>query len=185
MGINFETKASKGFSLVPVVLRAILHSELKGLHKNDQNFYSRCLGSQEIARNEVETVLMHTFYGILQEQRGISKKFLFTYFIIFIVTNFQLSLKNKLVSKWLMFYLYFNSNIKREWQLLKPLKNGILMQKSNWRSFCIMHFFTFVLLLFVLRLYHSRFYSSALLFLDFGNIIEEEKYVVVFKWRVS
>ena len=31
---------------------AISYSELKGLHKNVQNFYSRCFGSQEIAKKQ-------------------------------------------------------------------------------------------------------------------------------------
>ena len=41
-------------------IRAVLNSELKGLHEIVKNFYSRCLGSREIAKNEVETVLVDT-----------------------------------------------------------------------------------------------------------------------------
>ena len=51
--------------MLAIQIRAILNSELKGLHENVQNFYSRCLGSQEIDKNEVETVLVDTLYLIL------------------------------------------------------------------------------------------------------------------------
>ena len=48
--------------MLAIQKRAILNSELKGLHQNVQYFYSRCLGSREIAKNEVETVLVDTLY---------------------------------------------------------------------------------------------------------------------------
>ena len=48
--------------MLGIKIRAILNLELKGLHENVQNFYSRCLGSREIAKNEVETVLVDTLY---------------------------------------------------------------------------------------------------------------------------
>ena len=43
--------------MLGIEMRAILNSELNGLHKNVQTFYSSCLGSLEIANSEVETVL--------------------------------------------------------------------------------------------------------------------------------
>ena len=48
--------------MLGIKIWAILNLELKGLHENVQNFYSRCLGSREIAKNEVETVLVDTLY---------------------------------------------------------------------------------------------------------------------------
>ena len=51
--------------MLAIQIRAILNSELKGLHENVQNFYSRCLGSREKAKNEVETVLVDTLYVVL------------------------------------------------------------------------------------------------------------------------
>ena len=50
------------FFMLRIKIRAILNSKLKGLHENVQNFYSMCLGSREIAKNEVETVLVDTLY---------------------------------------------------------------------------------------------------------------------------
>ena len=48
--------------MLGIKIRAILNLELKGLHENVQSFYSRYLGSREMAKNEVETVLVDTLY---------------------------------------------------------------------------------------------------------------------------
>ena len=48
--------------MLEIKIGAILNLELKGLHKNVQNFYSWCLGSREIAKHEEETVLVDILY---------------------------------------------------------------------------------------------------------------------------
>ena len=46
--------------MLGIKIREILNTELKGLRENVQNFYSRFLGSREIAKHEVQTVLVDT-----------------------------------------------------------------------------------------------------------------------------
>ena len=46
------------------VVLSIEISELKGLHKKVQNFSSRFVGSQEIAKNEVAKVLCDILWNI-------------------------------------------------------------------------------------------------------------------------
>ena len=41
-------------------VRTFLKSEFCGLHKNDQNFYPRCFGGRDIAKNKVSKVLVDT-----------------------------------------------------------------------------------------------------------------------------
>ena len=50
--------------MLEIKIRAILNLELKGLHENVQNFYSWCFVSWEIAKNEVETVLVDTGHPV-------------------------------------------------------------------------------------------------------------------------
>ena len=45
-----------------IKVRIFLNVELSGLHENIQNFYPRCSGSREIAKNKVAIVLVDTLY---------------------------------------------------------------------------------------------------------------------------
>ena len=45
-------------------LRTFLKSEFCGLRKNDYNFYLRCFGSREIAKNKVSKVIVDTLYDL-------------------------------------------------------------------------------------------------------------------------
>ena len=43
-------------------LRTFLKSEFCGLRKDDQDFYPRCFGSREMAKNKVSKVIVDTLY---------------------------------------------------------------------------------------------------------------------------
>ena len=45
-------------------LRTFLKSEFCGLRKNDYNFYLKCFGSREIAKNKVSKVIVDTLYDL-------------------------------------------------------------------------------------------------------------------------
>ena len=46
--------------MIGIKIRTVLNLELNGLHENVKNVNSRCPESREIAKSEVETVLLDT-----------------------------------------------------------------------------------------------------------------------------